>query len=72
MPREELISLLVNWLPLVVLLVAWVFFMRRAIRHNKAHVAEVNQVNAEILAVNREMLAELREIKVALRDGQAR
>lgn len=72
MTREELISLLISLLPVVALLVFWVYIMRRANRHYKGHVAEVNQVNAEILAVNREMLAELREIKVALRDGQAR
>lgn len=71
MPREELISLLVNWLPLVVLLVAWVYFMRRANRHYKAHVAEVNQINAAILATNRDMLIELREIKAALREQRA-
>ena len=72
MPREELISLLVNWVPLVVLLLAWVFFMRRANRNYKSHVAEVNQINAEILAANREMLVELREIKAALKDKQVR
>lgn len=71
MQREELISLLVNWLPLVVLLVAWVYFMRRANRHYKAHVAEVNQINAAILATNRDMLIELREIKAALREQRA-
>lgn len=72
MPREELISLLVNWLPLLVLLVAWVYFMRRANRNYKAHVAEVNGVNAQILEANREMLAELREIKAVLKDKQVR
>ena len=71
MPREELISLLVNWLPLIVLMVAWVYFMRRANRHYKAHVAKVNEINGEILAANREMLSELREIKAALREQRA-
>lgn len=72
MPREELISLVVNWLPLVVLLLAWVVFMRRANRHYKAHVADVNAINADILAANREMLAELRGIKAAIKEQRVR
>ncbi len=60
------IELIVAWLPLVVLLIAWVFFMRRANRQYRAHVDQVNSINAEIRAVNQDMLVELRAIRAAL------
>ncbi len=60
------IELIVAWLPLVVLLIAWVFFMRRANRQYRAHVDQVNAINAEIRAVNQDMLVELRAIRAAL------
>ncbi len=60
------IELIVAWLPLVVLLIAWVFFMRRANRQYKSHVDQVNAINAEIRAVNQDMLVELRAIRAAL------
>lgn len=60
------IELIVAWLPLVVLLIAWVFFMRRANRQYRAHVDQVNSINAEIRAVNQDMLLELRAIRAAL------
>lgn len=66
--RKELIELVVTWLPLVVLLVAWVILMRKGNRQYREHVGEVNKINAEILAANREMLVELREIRKALED----
>lgn len=55
--------------PLVVLVPAWLLAMRHHDRTQKAHIAEVNGVNAEILKTNREMLAELRELRKALAAG---
>lgn len=65
------IELIVAWLPLVVLLIAWVFFMRRANRQYRAHVDQVNSINAEIRAVNQDMLLELRAIRAALERGKS-
>ena len=66
MTSAEWSELIVAWLPLVILLGAWAYYMRFANRHYKAHVAEVNETNAAILAANREMLTELRAIRTAL------
>lgn len=60
------IELIVAWLPLVVLMIAWALFMRRANRQYKSHVDQVNSINAEIRGVNQEMLVELRAIRAAL------
>ncbi len=65
------IELIVAWLPLVVLLLAWAFFMRRANRQYKAHVDQVNAINAEIRGVNQDMLVELRAIRAALERGKS-
>ena len=59
---------LIVWLPLVLFLAAFGFFLRRSTRTYYEHVDQVNAVNQAIVDTNKEMIAELREIKDILRD----
>lgn len=59
---------LAAWLPLIIILVVFVFWARAAKKQYQKHVDEVNGVNQQIVDTNREMIAELREIKQVLKD----
>lgn len=63
-----MLETLLAWLPLVIIMVAVVFFSRRSMKSYAAHVAHVEKINNELVEINREMIAELREIKQILKD----
>lgn len=68
MDEPSMSETLAAWLPLIIILVVFVFWGRAAKKQYQKHIDEVNGVNQQIVDTNREMIAELREIKQVLKD----
>ena len=64
--EDEMLSYLISWLPLVLILVVWVFITRRSFGTN----ARIMAMNEEILTLNREMADSLRNIEKLLGAGR--
>ena len=69
-----MLGYLIPWLPMIVILAIWIFWMVFGSRRQRSHVREVMDMNKtiisltqELVTTNREMLIELREIKSALK-----
>ena len=61
-------ELLFAWIPLVLILLGFVWLARWQTRKYNGHIDDVTTINNEILETNREMITVLKDINQTLKD----